>query len=46
MVDVLVLMVHPDLAGVVSMASVRAEMIGWLSREGYVFGTELACRLM
>ena len=34
MVDVLILMVHPDLAGVVSMASMRAEMIGWLIREG------------
>ena len=34
MVDVLILMVHPDLAGVGSMASMRAEMIGWLSRDG------------
>ena len=34
MVDVLILMVHPDLAGVVSMASMGAEMIGWLSRDG------------
>ena len=30
----LILMVHPELAGVVSVASMRAETIGWLSRDG------------